>query len=427
MSGPDFPFDWCSETAWLNHRDGVPLPFSAVVIVPTYNNGRTLASVLERIDNLGLPVIVVNDGSTDKTIHILAGWQSVGLKSPASKIVVEHPRNLGKAAALQKGFSIAKEAGHTHAVTIDSDGQLDPEQIPDLLALAQRHPGALVLGVRDAGRPDYPVKSRWGRELSNFLIRLECWQRIMDSQCGLRVYPLAMVGSLRCRARRYGYETEIITRAIWAGWEIREMPARCRYFPRGERMSHFRPWLDTARSVGMHARLLLTSPTLLSWPRFVRLWRVVRRNGRSDRHLALALACGVFIGNQPVYGLQTVLSLCAARLFGLSSVAVVLGSFISTPPLSIPLIAAAVAAGHLLLHGSMPSGADFDAIHRGLSAVAGSTALDWVVGAPIVGGFLSACTFSSVIGFAKLSSSRTHRVASGDQTGTDEISISPKR
>lgn len=205
------------------------------------------------------------------------------------------------------------------------------------------------------------------------------------------------------------------------------MPARCRYFPRGERMSHFRPWLDTARSVGMHARLLLTSPTLLSWPRFVRLWRVVRRNGRSDRHLALALACGVFIGNQPVYGLQTVLSLCAARLFGLSSVAVVLGSFISTPPLSIPLIAAAVAAGHLLLHSSMPSGADFDAIHRGLSAVAGSTALDWVVGAPIVGGFLSACTFFTVIGFAKLSSSRTHRVASGDQTGTDEISIPPKR
>jgi len=70
--------------------------------------------------------------------------------------VIDHPRNRGKAAALQTGFAAAAEAGYTHAVTMDSDGQLDPEQIPELLAAAHEHPRALVLGVRDASRPDYP-------------------------------------------------------------------------------------------------------------------------------------------------------------------------------------------------------------------------------------------------------------------------------
>jgi len=253
--------DFSVEDTKKNYHKAVMLFFSAVAIVPTYNNGRTLVGVLDRINNLGLPAIVVNDGSTDDTMQILAGWQKAGVAFPTSRIVAEHSGNLGKAAALQTGFSIAKEAGHTHAVTIDSDGQLDPEQIPDLLRVAWNHPDDLVLGVRDASRLDYPIKSRWGREISNYLIWLECGKRVTDSQCGLRVYPLTMVDSLKCSTPRYGYETEIITRSVWAGWQIREVPVRCRYFPQGESMSHFCPWLDSARSLKMHMKLLLISTT----------------------------------------------------------------------------------------------------------------------------------------------------------------------
>ena len=77
--------------------------------------------------------------------------------------VVTHNRNRGKAAALKTGFAAAAEAGFTHAITIDTDGQLDPEQIPELLAAARENPSALVVGCRDDGKADYPARSRLGR------------------------------------------------------------------------------------------------------------------------------------------------------------------------------------------------------------------------------------------------------------------------
>jgi glycosyltransferase involved in cell wall biosynthesis len=282
MTGSDRLVDGHSNISEQNRSQSIEPYLSFVIIVPTYNNGRTLAAILNRIDNIGLPVIVVNDGSTDTTVQILAGWRSDGLTSSASRMVVEHTGNFGKAAALLTGFLIARERGHTHSVTIDSDGQLDPEQIPDLLAVARNHPDALVLGMRNARGSDYPIKSRWGREISNYLIWLECGKFVTDSQCGLRVYPLAMVSSLKCRAPRYGYETEIITRAVWAGWKIREVPVSCRYFQHREHMSHFNPWLDSARSLKMHMRLLLVSMNRL-WQRFLPLSGFFRNRSTESR------------------------------------------------------------------------------------------------------------------------------------------------
>jgi glycosyltransferase involved in cell wall biosynthesis len=244
----------------MKHSQTDRLHLSFAVIIPTYNNSNTLSDILARLERLGLPLFVINDGSTDETAQILAKWQDAGKPANASKMVFTHNTNCGKAAALQTGFAAAATAGYTHAVTIDSDGQLDPEQIPDLLAAARACPEALVVGVRDSTSSDYPAKSRLGRNLSNFFIFVECGHRVEDSQCGFRIYPLAMVNALKCKARRYGYETEIITRAVWSGWQVREVPVVCRYFPQGEkRVSHFRPWLDTVRSVAMHARLLLLS------------------------------------------------------------------------------------------------------------------------------------------------------------------------
>src|SRR5687767_3581022 len=109
-------------------------PFSPVVITPTYNNCGTLAGVLGRVEALGLPMIVVDDGSTDSTAEVLREWAARRQDGPAR--VLTHARNRGKADALRTGFAAAAAAGHTHAVTIDTDGQLDPEEIPLLLAVA---------------------------------------------------------------------------------------------------------------------------------------------------------------------------------------------------------------------------------------------------------------------------------------------------
>lgn len=234
--------------------------FSPAIIAPSYNNAATLPDVLKRIQSLNLPLIVVNDGSTDATPEILSRWGALH----DNVRVLTHSRNQGKADALRTGFAAAASAGHTHAATIDTDGQLDPEQIPDLLAVSRRNPNALILGMRDDTKADYPARSRIGRRISNFAIRVESGLRIQDSQCGLRVYPLKLIQTVRCRAPFFAFEAEIITRAKWAGFPILEVPANCRYLPPEQRVSHFKPWKDTLRGIRMHARLL--GRAIIPWP-----------------------------------------------------------------------------------------------------------------------------------------------------------------
>ena len=225
------------------------------VVAPTYNNALTLLDILERIDATGLPVIVVNDGSNDATAEILASWARRH-ESPAFSSVT-HEHNRGKAAALRTGFERAIALRFTHAVTIDTDGQLDPEQIRDLVAAAEAHPHALIIGARDDTRPDYPASSKVGRRFSNFAIRVASGVSVADSQCGFRVYPLE-AAQLPCRARHFGWEAEIITRAAWAGYDIVNVPVNCRYFQDDRHVSHLNPWRETARGILLHVRLIFT-------------------------------------------------------------------------------------------------------------------------------------------------------------------------
>jgi glycosyltransferase involved in cell wall biosynthesis len=122
-------------------------PVRPVVIAPTYNNVQTLEDILTRIEALGLSILVVNDGSSDGTAQILANH--VSDQCTSSVTVITHPQNRGKAAALTSGFTAAIKAGFTHAVTIDTDGQLDPKEIPALLHAARANPEALIIGRRD--------------------------------------------------------------------------------------------------------------------------------------------------------------------------------------------------------------------------------------------------------------------------------------
>ena len=136
--------------------------FNPVVVAPTYNNARTLGEILAGVVAVDLPLIVVNDGSTDATAEVLDAVR----QGHASVAVLTHPRNRGKAAALQSGFTTAHDAGYTHAVSIDTDGQHDPAEIPKLLARAKESPEALVLGLRDDDAPGYPARSRFGRRVT---------------------------------------------------------------------------------------------------------------------------------------------------------------------------------------------------------------------------------------------------------------------
>jgi uncharacterized protein (DUF2062 family) len=383
--------------------------FSPVVVAPTYDNARTLRDVLSRVARHGVPVIVVNDGSTDETAELL---EILRRESPPIRVAT-HARNCGKAAALRTGFALAGAAGHTHALTIDTDGQLDPDEIPRLIDAARAAPHALVVGVRDDAVADYPARSRTGRRVSNLFVRLESGLRVADSQCGFRVYPIDFVRRARCGAGRYAFETEILTRAGWARREVREVPVTCRYLPDGERVSHFRPWLDSFRAVGMHARLvgraLLPLPhskwdrgprshgsrarRIFHWLNPARLVRDVREQRLGAHETAAGVAIGVFIGNLPIYGLQTIVSLYTARRLHLHPLPVVAGSHVSTPPIGPLLVALAIGVGHLLLHGTWAALPRWHATWREWARTAGDLLLEWSLGSLLVGFALALLAF----------------------------------
>ena len=396
-----------------------------VIVLPTFNNATTLSDVLERVDRLGLDTIVVNDGSIDDTASILESWRKA--TSRTVRQVFTHPVNRGKAAALQTAFRAAQ--GHyTHAITIDTDGQLAPEDVPALIEGARENASSLILGLRDDTDPAYPRKSRIGRRLSNFFVRLESGATVQDSQCGLRVYPLDLVRFLDCRAKRYCFETQILTRAAWAGATFVHVPVSCKYLPPHERISHFRPWIDTLRSIAMHAPLLARAMVPIRHRRWAgsplassrslssffqslspaRAYRQLRHEQTAAPLLALSLAIGVFIANLPLYGLHAILALYTARRLHLNPLASLIGTQISTPPLGPILNAFAIATGHFLLHGSLPATQNFNFSRLGWQNVLGPLLLDWVVGGLVVGFLLALLTFLASAPLLRLARARVH-------------------
>ena len=111
------------------------------IIVPTYNNDHALREVIEGVLQYTDQVIVVNDGSTDQTMSILDSFPVV------QKINI--PVNTGKGWALRQGFKHAIEKGYRYAITIDSDGQHFPDDLPLFMQMVEEHPDSMILGARD--------------------------------------------------------------------------------------------------------------------------------------------------------------------------------------------------------------------------------------------------------------------------------------
>lgn len=217
------------------------------IVIPVYNHAGTIRSVIEKCMALHLPVIVVNDGSTDATPRRLENLETVR--------VIHHSANRGKGAALLTGFEAAA-ARARWVVTIDADGQHDPQDIPALLRALPPDRRALIIGCRDMSDTAIPWSSRMGRKFSNFWVKRAGGPCVRDSQSGLRLYPLSEVLRLDVRARHFEYELEVLIRAFRQGLAVMEVPVSVSYQPDGPRISHFRPFRDFIRNSGMFSRMI---------------------------------------------------------------------------------------------------------------------------------------------------------------------------
>jgi len=228
-------------------------PPNLCVVVPVHNHARTVLQVVRSALRL-LPVIVVDDGSTDTTPRIL--------DSEPALHRLAFPVNRGKGAALCAGFARAQSLGYAHAITLDADGQHPAEAVPLLADTTLKFPEAIILGERNLKTAGAPWPRRLANNLSSVSFRWETGLARIDTQTGLRSYPLPAVNRLRVQSTRYAWELEVLVRAAWAGIPIVSRSVTVDYQSPTSRLSHFRPVRDFLHIACLHAILTLQAAIL---------------------------------------------------------------------------------------------------------------------------------------------------------------------
>lgn len=318
------------------------------VIVPTYNNHKTLKKVLDSILDFTSNIIIVNDGSTDTTNEILKQYSEL--------TQIHHPRNIGKGRALRNGFRKAIEMHFEYAITIDSDGQHFASDIPNFIAAIQKEPNALLIGSRNMTQENVPKKSSFGNKFSNFWFKFETGIALEDTQSGFRLYPLKLIPK-QFYTNKFEFEIEVIVRSAWKGIVVKNIPIQILYDP-AERVSHFRPFKDFTRISILNTVLVLNALLYIKPRDFFRRAKKkgfkkffledILESSDSNFKKSAAIALGIFIGVSPFWGFQTVLLFTFAALFRLNKVIAYLASNVSFPPF-IPFV----------IYGSLKMGSYF--------------------------------------------------------------------
>ena len=359
------------------------------VIIPTYNNAKTLQRVIDGVLEYTSHIFIINDGSTDETPEILKNYPQVYL--------INLPVNKGKGYALQTGFKIALQERFDYAITIDSDGQHYPDDIPVFLEeLNATNEPILLIGSRNMTHESVPKKSSFGNRFSNFWFWFETGIKLTDTQSGYRAYPLKKLPK-RFFTTKFEFEIEVIVRTAWKNISVKNVPIKVLYDP-NERVSHFRPFRDFTRisilnTVLVLITLLYIKPRNLfkklkkkSFKQFIK--EDILQTNDSKEVKAFSIALGVFIGIIPVWGFQTFLSIFLAAVLKGNKALSFLGSNISIPPMIPFIVWGSLQIGGLLIPGAMPLTIDFE--HISWQALQAHL-LQYLVGSLIL------ATFTSVI------------------------------
>ncbi|ACT93207.1 DUF2062 domain-containing protein [Dyadobacter fermentans] len=311
------------------------------VIIPTYNNRNTLRRVIDGVLRYasGQEVIVVNDGSTDDTASILAGYG-------ARIRVLDNAVNKGKGFSLRKAFAEAIRLGFENAITIDSDGQHLPSDIPLFIDAAIQNPGALLMGSRNMEQEGVPGKSSFGNKFSNFWFKFETGLTLPDTQTGFRLYPLGPLKRMSLFTTKFETEIEVIVKMAWKDVPIVPINIQVIY-DKNERVTHFRPFRDFTR-ISILNTWLVTLTLVYYLPRrlfrYIRkkgLWKIIREEavkpGESNLSKARSVGFGFFMGIVPIWGFQLMVGIPMSIVFRMNKVLFLTAAHISIPP-AIPFI-----------------------------------------------------------------------------------------
>ncbi|MBB6186072.1 glycosyltransferase family 2 protein [Rhodanobacter sp. MP7CTX1] len=217
------------------------------VLIPCFNEEKAIREVVCSAIKLGRPVIVVDDGSQDRTADIV---------SELPVTLLRHDSKRGKGEALRTGFREALRMGVDAVATMDGDGQHLAADIPRMAAASRLYPGAVIIGARLVDREQQPASRRRANAVADWWISWACAQPVVDTQSGQRWYPRAALELAESAEEGFVFETAILIRASReAGLGVVSIPIASRY-QTNFRHSHFRPVADTTRITAHVARCM---------------------------------------------------------------------------------------------------------------------------------------------------------------------------
>lgn len=229
---------------------------SYCLIIPHYNHERQFLAFLPKLIALGIPLIVVDDGSSEQSLSLVEEY--IQSQDDAIKIsLVAHRYNRGKGAAVITGTTVARSLGYTHALQIDADGQHDVNDIKKFIELSETFPDRIICGrpVFDASVPKIRL---YGRKITDFWVVLETLSRkVKDGLCGFRIYPLDKFEKVVDHfylGKKMDFDTEILVKAIWLDVELEFLDTKVIYPEKS--VSHFHYVRDNLQLIRLHVRLM---------------------------------------------------------------------------------------------------------------------------------------------------------------------------
>lgn len=218
-----------------------------LIIIPAFNEEKKLGDLLKRISSfISLKnVLVVDDGSVDKTATIAEKTGSTVLKQNT---------NQGKGVALRIGFDFAVRNKYDAVITMDADGQHDPDELPLFFNYYKKYKTDLIIGTRKHNLSDMPFIRFLVNRTTSLITSLLSGVRVYDSQSGYRFIKKNLIKRINLKTGRFQMETEIIVKAAREGFSIGEVPIKTIYYENFK--SHINPFIDTFRFIRLALRLL---------------------------------------------------------------------------------------------------------------------------------------------------------------------------
>ena len=362
-----------------------------IIVIPTYNNARTLKTVVQKAISTGLPVLVVNDGSTDDAISTI---------SETSATLLDFTQNRGKGTAIVAAANWAKEQDYSHIITIDADGQHDPTEATGFIKKIETHPMSIIIGKRDFENADVPGSSRFGRWWSNLWIRITTGYTVGDSQSGYRAYPVEAITKIPCKGEKYNFEVEIIVRGAWAGLPIIDHSISVNYSAETKEASHFDPFWDNYRISTTYTRLVIrnfiplphkitfkreeegTLEGKLSLKHPLKSLNILLKENTTPREIVSASMLGILLGTLPLIAMHSVAIIFFATRLRLNRLISLNISHICAPPL-VPAIA--IEVGYFIRRGRFLT--EFN--YQTLGHEAHIRLYEYIIGATVIAPFLT--------------------------------------